>query len=56
MLVKVALSYYMEGEHSQGASNPRVSGLGASGAWEIGSELVGFEVELRVWAFDSAKV
>jgi hypothetical protein len=27
MLVKVALSYFMEGEHSQGASNPRVFGF-----------------------------
>lgn len=34
MLVKVVLSYYMEGEHSQGASNPRVSGLGAGWDWE----------------------
>ena len=34
MLVKVDLSYYMEGEHSQGASNPRVSGLGAGWGWE----------------------
>ncbi len=29
MLVKVVLSYYMEGEHSQGASNPRVLGSGS---------------------------
>jgi hypothetical protein len=27
MLVKVVLSYFMEGEHSQGASNPRVFGF-----------------------------
>jgi hypothetical protein len=33
MLVKVVLSYYMEGEHSQGVNLPRVSGLGAGGIW-----------------------
>jgi hypothetical protein len=31
-VVKVVLSYYMEGEHSQGANNPRV--LGADGELE----------------------
>ena len=49
MLVKVVLSYYMEGEHPQGASNPRVSGPGASGAWvkEALGERFGAGLRLR---------
>ena len=37
MLIKVALSYYMEGEHRQGASQPRVSawGLQLEGGCEV---------------------
>jgi len=47
MLVKVVLSYYMEGEHSQGASNPRVSGSG--GKWDAwGKEAFGSGFSVRV--------
>jgi len=61
MLVKVVLSYYMEGEHSQGASNPRVSGLGVGGAWSRKGLRQGCDsvadpaVESFGWALDSAK-
>lgn len=34
MLVKVGLSYYMEGEHSQGAKYSKGVGLGAA-AWAV---------------------
>ena len=54
MLVKVVLSYYMEGEHSKGASTPR-----AFAQWtELGKRAEG-NCERTGWgfgpAFDSAK-
>jgi hypothetical protein len=53
MLVKVVLSYYMEGEHSQGANNPRV--LGSGGKVRLGELAAAPAVEACARALDSAE-
>ena len=52
MLVKVVLSYYMEGEHSQGVNNPRV--LGSGGKVRLVELAAVPAVEARALALDSA--
>ena len=52
MLVKVVLSYYMEGEHSQGVNNPRV--LGPGGKVRLVELAAVPAVEARALALDSA--
>lgn len=54
MLVKVGLSYYMEGEHRQGVSLTRVSAWGLL-AWGVWDGQVRVAVETVGWAFDSAR-